>query len=229
MVTVDIPAPMRRAHDIRNGFTIPLEFDWFTLREILTHPHWSMNLAWYALRHGTPQFENLIPYIPAGLSSSAALQYQSDITIGHIDIEVIRSLRDTWPGKLLVKGVLDPQDALLYQAEGVDGILVSNHGGRQLEAAPAAIDMLPAIRAAVGDDFQLLVDGGVRSGLDICRMLAMGADFVMLGRPFYYALTAMGSAGADHITELLIDEMTCVMGQLGCADISQLSERLLVK
>jgi L-lactate dehydrogenase (cytochrome) len=227
MVTVDIPAAMRRAHDIRNGFSIPPQIDWFTLGEILTHPVWSLSQAAHILRHGLPRFENFDPYMPPGLNTNESMQYLSDLTIGNISAEVIHRLRRQWPGTLVVKGVLDPEDARIYQEQGVDGIFISNHGGRQLEAAPSAFEMLAKIRQVVGPDFPLLVDGGVRSGLDICRMLAMGADFVMIGRPFYYALAAMGSRGANHIVELLMDEMRCVMGQLGCADIAELGDRAM--
>jgi isopentenyl diphosphate isomerase/L-lactate dehydrogenase-like FMN-dependent dehydrogenase len=227
LVTVDIPSPMRRSHDIGNGFTIPPQIDWFTLREILTHPVWSLSQAAHVLRHGLPKFETLEPYVPSDLDINEATQYMSDLTIGNISTDVIRHLREAWPGKLLVKGVLDPQDALIYQEHGVDGIWVSNHGGRQLEAAPSALEMLPKIRQAVGSELPLIADGGIRSGIDVCRMLASGADFVMLGRPFYYALAAMGDRGADHIVEMLISETRCAMGQLGCADIAELPDRLL--
>ena len=227
MVTVDIPSPMRRAHDIRNGFSIPPQINWFTLREILTHPAWSLKQAGHMLRQGLPRFENFDTYLPPGLNTNDSMQYQSELTIGNISAEVIRRIRQQWQGTLVVKGVLDPKDALLYQEEGVDGILISNHGGRQLEAAPSALEMLPKIRQAVGPKFPLMVDGGVRSGLDLCRMLASGADFVMIGRPFYYALAAMGNKGANHVVELLIEEMRCVMGQLGCSEIAELPERVM--
>ena len=227
LVTVDIPAPMRRPHDIGNGFTIPPQINWFTLYQLLTHPVWSLSHVRHMLRYGPPRFETLDPYVPSGLDTIQSTQYMSEMTLGNISPEVIRHLRELWPGNLIVKGVLDPKDASIYQEQGVDGIWVSNHGGRQLEAAPSALEMLASIRDVVGADMPLIADGGIRSGLDVCRMLASGADFVMLGRPFYYALTAMGEQGADHIVELLMDETRCAMGQLGCKNITELPERLL--
>jgi len=227
VVTVDIPAAMRRPHDIANGFTIPPQIDWFTLYESLTHPVWSVSQIVQLLRHGIPGFKTLEAYVPNGLNINQSTQYMSDLTLGNISTDVIRRLRELWPGNLIVKGVLDPKDALIYQDQGVDAIWVSNHGGRQLEAAPSALEMLPGIRAAVGVEMPLIADGGIRSGLDICRTLACGADFVMMGRPFYYALAAMGERGADHIVELLIDETGCAVGQLGCREIDELPERLL--
>lgn len=226
MVTVDIPAPMRRAHDIHNGFGIPPRFDWNTLWQLLSHPRWSLALASHCLKEGFPGFATLSPYVPEGLDPVQAMQFKSDLTLGNIDQQAMTRLRRLWPGKLIVKGVLDAEDALRYRDWGADAILVSNHGGRQLEAAPSALQQLPAVRAALGEGYPLLADGGVRSGIDICRMLASGADFVLLGRPFYYAMAAMGSPGAAHVIELLIEETRCAMAQLGCASLGELRQRL---
>ena len=226
MVTVDIPAAMRRSHDIHNGFSIPPRFDWTTLWQVLSHPAWSLALAGQCLKQGFPDFASLSPYVPEGLDPVQSMQFKSDLTLGNIDQVAMTRLRRLWPGKLIVKGVLDPEDALRYRDWGADAILVSNHGGRQLEAAPSALQQLPAMRAALGDDYPLLADGGVRSGIDICRMLASGADFVLLGRPFYYAIAAMGAPGAAHIIALLNAELSCAMAQLGCARVIDLRERL---
>ena len=136
------------------------------------------------------------------------------------------SIRDRWPGKLLVKGVLDSADAKQYLALGADGLVVSNHGGRQLDAAPSVVSVLPHIREAVGPDATLLADSGVRSGLDIARMLALGADFVLMGRPFIYAVAALDNKGGDHVMEVLKAELSSVMGQLGCPKLDALPEFL---
>ena len=223
IVTVDVPSPMRRDHDIRNGFSVPPRFDLRTAFEIAACPAWAMAMA----GSGFPVFENLVRYVPAGLGRDAAMAFLSDLVIGHITPEILSDLRARWPGKLVVKGILDPDEALRCRDLGADGIIISNHGGRQLEAAPCASEMLPAIRAAVGADFPLIADGGVRTGLDICRMLALGADFVLMGRPFYYGVAAMGEKGADHIMALFKEELRCVMGQLGCATLPELKDRLI--
>lgn len=135
-----------------------------------------------------------------------------------------------WPGKLLVKGVMEPNEAkVLYLAMGADGLVVSNHGGRQLDAAPATATVLPAIRAAVGPTVPLLVDSGVRTGLDIARTLALGADFVIMGRPFLYAVAALDLQGGDHVMKILKAELRCAMGQIGCSSLKDLPSFLTCK
>jgi L-lactate dehydrogenase (cytochrome) len=221
VVTMDVPASMRRDHDIRNGFTVPPEFSLGTLWQIATHPAWSVAMA----KCGFPAFENLVQYVPDNRKKGEALDFMSKLVIGHITPEIIITLRERWKGKLVLKGILNADEARQCRDLGVDGIIVSNHGGRQLEAAPSPCEVLERIRDAVGVQFTLIADGGVRTGLDICRMLSLGADFVMMGRPFYYAVAAMGAEGADHIMRLFKAELECVMGQLGCAALPDISER----
>ncbi len=223
MVTVDVPANIRRDHDTRNGFAIPPRLGPSTVLDLVMHPVWSIAMA----RSGIPAFENLLPYIPEGLSPDDSIQALTDMVVGHVTPKMLRVLRRKWPGTLLVKGILDPEEAVLCKKAGVDGVVVSNHGGRQLEAAPAATEVLPAIRKAVGPGFPLIADGGVRTGLDICRMLALGADFVLMGRPYYYAVAAMGEKGADHLMNVFKEELRCTMGQLGCSTIPSLRDRLV--
>jgi L-lactate dehydrogenase (cytochrome) len=223
IVTVDVPSPMRRDHDIRNGFSVPPRFSLRTGFELASCPAWSLAMA----RSGFPVFENIVPYMPAGLGTGAAMAFIADSVTGHITPEIVVELRARWPGTMVLKGILDPDEAMQCRDLGVDGIIISNHGGRQLEAAPTASQMLPLIRTAVGPDYPLIADGGVRTGLDICRMLALGADFVLMGRPFYYAVAAMGAKGADHIMQLFKAELRCTMGQLGCATLPELRDRLM--
>jgi len=226
VITVDIPSAMRRDHDIRNGFSLPLRFSANTLRDLALSPAWSIAMARHSLKYGFPEFETLMPYVPKGMNSNQALNYMGSLTAGNIGRAEMKSLRQRWHGNLIVKGVLDPLDAVAYRDQGADALIVSNHGGRQLEAAPSPIEVLPAIRKAVGPDFPLIGDSGIRTGLDICRMLATGADFVMAGRPFYYSVATMGAAGADHVVQLLHEELKCQMGQLGCARVADIRDRL---
>ncbi|MEL7138637.1 MAG: alpha-hydroxy-acid oxidizing protein, partial [Pseudomonadota bacterium] len=145
---------------------------------------------------------------------------------GRITAEKLAWYRDVWPGKLVVKGLLAPEEAERAKAIGADGIVVSNHGARQIDAAPSAVEVLPAIRAAVGPGFPLLADGGVRTGLDIMRLLASGADFVLAGRAFYLAVAALGEAGAAQAMHVLREELAITMGQLGCERIGALGNFL---
>ncbi|MEZ4869700.1 MAG: alpha-hydroxy acid oxidase [Caldilineaceae bacterium] len=234
MVTVDVPFKTRRDHDIRNGLSVPPRFDAHTLWQMVTHPNWALRMARHSLTGGVPQFVNLKPYHDAGQSRNVGRAIRESTKfieerMGlHITTERFKGLRDRWPGKLLVKGVLDPDEAKAYMALGADGVIVSNHGGRQLDAAPSAVEVLPAIRAAVGADTPIIADGGVRSGLDIARMLALGADFVIMGRPFLFALGAMDRVGGEHVMNILKAELQSTLGQLGCASLAELPSTLHV-
>jgi L-lactate dehydrogenase (cytochrome) len=222
VVTVDIPGPTRRARDIRNGLSVPPEFGIRTGLHMLARPSWLMRLA----KHGIPHFENLEPYAPKGLSIKEFGAFLSKIMAGHITAERFKRIRDQWPGKLIVKGVLDPEEAAEYLSLGADGIVVSNHGGRQLDAAPSTISMLPLVRKRVGKDALVMADGGIRSGLDIARMIALGADYVLMGRPFIYAIAAIGDRGPAHLVDVLKQELAGAMTQMGCPTLADLPKFL---
>ncbi len=223
VVTVDIPTATRRDRDIRNGLSVPPEFNLRTLLDIVSHPVWALAM----LRHGVPQFLSLEPYLPRNASLAQLGLFIEKLIEGHVSLEKLRWYREQWPGKMIVKGILDAAEARACAELGVDAISVSNHGGRQLDAAPTAVDALPTIRAAVGNDFPLLADGGIRNGLDIARYLALGADFVLLGRAFMFALGAIGETGAAHAMSVLRQELRATLGQLGCPDIARLPEFLI--
>lgn len=221
VVTVDIPAPTRRDRDIRNGLSVPPKLGLRTLRQMAARPHWLLRLA----RHGVPHFRNLEPYAPPGLSLDDLGSFLGTILSGHITAERLTRIRAQWPGTLFVKGVLDPEEAALYMNAGADGVIVSNHGGRQLDAAPSSAAMLPLVRARLGPDALVMVDGGVRCGLDIARMLALGADYVFLGRPFLFAATT-GDDGPAHLVHVLKEEFFSTLQQLGCARPADLPQHL---
>jgi len=229
LVTVDVPYPTRREHDIRNGLAVPPNFDLKTLWQMVSHPNWSLRM----LAAGVPEFANLKPYLAdgqtqnVGKSIRASTKFISGRLGGHVTAERFAKIRDQWPGKLLAKGVLDPTEAKAYLDLGADGLVVSNHGGRQLDAAPSAVAMLPAIRAAVGAETPLIVDGGIRSGLDIARMLALGADFVLMGRPFLFAVAALDRQGGEHAMKILKAELEGAMGQIGCPTLKELPNFLV--
>lgn len=229
MVTVDVPYKTRRAHDIRNGLAVPPALDLRSLWQMMTHPTWALRM----LGRGIPQFANLAPYHDGSQTRNVrdsiekSTKFIEERMGLHITAERFAEIRRLWPRTLLVKGVLDPAEAKAYMDLGADGVIVSNHGGRQLDAAPSAVDMLPQIRQAVGPGVPLLVDGGVRSGLDIARMLALGADFVLIGRPFLYAVAALNRQGGSHLMDVFKAELQSAMGQLGCPTLADLPSFLV--
>ena len=222
VVTVDVPVHTRRAHDIRNGLSVPPAFDLKTVTQMMTHPRWALGM----LREGVPQFTNITPYYEEGESIAASVKFLTKVMKGHITQARFDEIRRRWPGKLLVKGVLDAGEATRYLDSGADGLVISNHGGRQADAAPSAVNVLPRIREQVGTDAVLLADGGARCGLDIAKMLALGANFVLLGRPFVFALAALDSRGPEHVIGVLKAEMRADLGQLGCPTIRELASFL---
>jgi len=223
VITVDVPAPTRRDHDIRNGLSVPPRFDASTVWRIMARPEWALAMA----RAGLPQFENLTPYYPGKMNLDDVGKFLTEILDAHVSIEHLKWFRDRWPGKLVVKGVLHPDDAVKCQSIGVDALVVSNHGGRQLDKVPSPLEVLPAIRQAVGAEYPLLADGGARNGLDIASFLAHGADFVLLGRAFMYAVAALGQPGAAHVINVLTQELKISMGQIGAPTINRLPEFLM--
>ena len=226
VLTVDIPVETRRDRDIRNGLSVPPRFDLRTLWQMVTRPAWALGM----LRVGVPQFETLTTYSKPGVRPiQGSLDFIDSTMKGHITAERFKTIRAAWDGDLLVKGVLDVGEAQAYMALGADGIVVSNHGGRQFDAAPSSAEMLPKIRAALGPDALILADGGIRNGLDIARMLALGANFVLLGRPFVYAVAGIGRKGGAHVMHILKEEFKGAMAQMGCPTIDQLPEFLLRK
>ena len=219
VVTVDIPTVTRREKDIANGLSVPPKFDLATLSQVALRPTW----AFATLRAGIPRFKTLLPYIPGGLTLDASAIFLRDMVEGHVTVQKLERIRDRWHGRLIVKGILTAEEALLCQDLGADAIVISNHGGRQLDAAPPIPHVLPEIRAAVGPDFPLIADGGVRSGLDIARLIACGANFVLVGRAFVYAVAAAGETGVDHAIFLLREELKQTLSQIGCQELGDLA------
>jgi len=209
-VTADVPKPGKRRRDIRNRFMLPLRPGARMAFDVATHPAWSMAIA----RAGSPRFQNFERYAQASSASSLA-EFMASQTSGRLDWSLFDDIRAAWPGKLILKGVCAPRDAAMAAERGADGVVVSNHGGRQLASAPATLDALGAVRAAVGPDFAVLLDGGIRCGEDILKGLLAGADFVLMGRPFVYAVGAAGEAGAGQVFDLLRAELVNAMGQIG--------------
>ena len=219
VVTIDIPGPTRRERDMANGLSVPPRRDWRTYLQCAMRPGWAMA----TLRAGVPEFRNITRYVPPGADATTALEFLGSIMAAHVGPDRLRRYRDLWKGKLVVKGVLDVRDARVALDCGADGIVVSNHGGRQLDAAPTAPEVLPGIAQAVGGRRAVLADGGARSGLDIARMLAKGAEFVLLGRTMAFSVAAMGAPGPAHALRILMEELRGTLVQLGCADHRELA------
>ena len=222
IITVDVPEESRRERQRRANLTVPPKADLRTLKEMASRPAWCLA----HLREGImPRMRFFDDYVPT--RGRESFTHAGALIRGIPDWDYLRELRQEWEGHLIVKGVLRPEDAQKMVAEGVDCIWVSNHSGRQFEAGPAVIDQLPNIREAVGTDVPLIYDSGVAWGLDIMRALAKGADFVMVGRAFQYAVAAFGARGVDHLVHILKADIEANMSQLGSENLGSLAEHLL--
>lgn len=216
ILTVDVPVASRRERQTRSGLTNPPRLTPRLLAQVAMRPSWAAGMA----RRGMPHMRMLDKYKSTsteGLSSTAHVGY---LLRTSPDWDYVKWLRDAWDGPLMIKGVLRPEDATALEGIGADGIWVSNHAGRQFDGAPASIDMLPAIRAAT--TLPIIFDSGIETGLDILRARALGADFVMMGRAFHYALAALGPQGIDHLIDIFFKDMGANMGQLGAKSLSAL-------
>lgn len=214
-VTVDIPAPARRVRDMRNRLQLPFRLTPRLVARSLDAPGWLMAMA----REGRPHFANMKPYCDDGASRSQIDRFVAQARPGAgVTWDTLARFRDAWPGAMILKGVQHPADARRAARTGFDGLVVSNHGGRQFDASPATIDLTPAIREAVGASMTVLMDGGVMSGLDILKALACGADGVLAGRAFMLGLAALGPRGARFVADTLVDEFRVALAQSGaCA------------
>ncbi|MCP4470977.1 MAG: alpha-hydroxy-acid oxidizing protein [Gammaproteobacteria bacterium] len=208
ILTVDVPIIGVRPREQRNGFQSPFRIRPTQFFDFALHPRWSLT----TLKTGIP--------LPANVNVPGGVEFKRNEARGRVDWDFLARLRERWPGNLIVKGVLGCGDSKRIRDAGVDAIYVSNHGGRQFDSSPAAIQMLPLLRAALGPGYPLLFDSGIRSGEAVIKALALGADFVMIGRPFLYALGANGDAGLREMIELIRMQIDIGLAQLGCPDIN---------
>lgn len=207
----DVPSFGFRPRDIRNGLSMPPRMTWKNLLEIVTHPRW----AFETLRAGTPRFATMTPYMKGAMSMKTLGQFMSESFSGRLDEERIKPIRDQWKGKLVLKGVTGEGDAEIAARLGFDGLIISNHGGRQIDVGESAIHSLRILAPKFKGRMSVMMDSGIRSGADIARTLAGGADFAFLGRTFMYSVAALGKKGGDHAMEVLKAQLQQVMEQVG--------------
>ncbi len=216
ILTVDVPQVSRRIRDLRNGFGVPFTMTPQAFWDFATHPRWSLS----TLRNGPPSPKNFDADHGTG-------RFDRGASRAGANWEFLKRLRDSWHGKLIVKGVTAGEDARQISRLGADAVYVSNHGGRQLDSVPPAIDLLPLIRDAVGADMPMIFDSGVRSGEDVVKALALGADFVMIGRPALFALGAGGAPGLTQLMNAFAEDISVVLAQLGARSVADLGPHSL--
>lgn len=211
IMTVDVPEVGRRPRELRRGFKMPFKLGPSQLVDFAAHPRWSLSV----LRHGRPQLANF---------GGKFGEFERTASRAGADWNLLARIRDKWKGNLVVKGVLDSEDALKVQSMGVDAIQVSSHGGRQIDSGPPAIQCLQEIRHTVGNTFPLFFDSGIRSGEDIVKAYAMGADFVFVARPLLFAMAAGGERGLDQLIHVLETETSITLAQLGRTSIAAVDQ-----
>jgi L-lactate dehydrogenase (cytochrome) len=206
IVTVDVPEVGRRPRELRHGFTMPFKIGPRQFFDFAMHPRWSIS----GLMKGKPQMANFV---------MDGFEFDRTESRAAADWDTLTRLRDAWPGKLVVKGVLDADDAVRCRDAGVDAVQVSSHGARQLDSAPAPIHALAAIRDAVGPDFSLFYDSGLRSGEDVVKSYAGGGQFAFLGRILQFAIAAEGEEGLNRLWGILKDEVSITLAQVGATSL----------
>ena len=224
-LTVDVPVHSNRERNFRNGFTRPLKLSWSTKLDTLNYPGW---LAGY-LTHGMPMLANWKQYAGEGASADDVANLVASQVTAPLNWDNVARYRDMWPRNLVIKGIMHPDDAVRAAELGCDGIVVSNHGARQLDRAPGAIEALPGIVDAVGDRMTVMLDSGVQRGSDIVTALCLGAKFVFVGRATLYGVAAGAVPGAAKAIDILRKEFDLIMGQIGAPDLSHLGPDYIFK
>lgn len=227
VLTVDLAVVGSRHRDTRNAMVGDADL-WMSLRrgiDLASHPRWVKDVAIDGKPHTFGNLESAVPGAKTPMAFRRWVDVQFDPSVTWDDIAWVRS---HWDGKLVVKGVLDPDDARQAVDAGVDGLVVSNHGGRQLDAVPSTVRALPAVVEAVGDQVEVLVDGGIRTGLDVVKMLALGAKACLVGRAWAWSVAARGEAGVTHMLEGLRNDIDTAMALTGTTDVADLDPSVLV-
>src|SRR4029079_687178 len=223
VILCDVPTFGYRPRDIRNGLAMPPRMTLRNILQIMGRPDWAIR----TLIHGQPAFANMKPYMPKGLDMKQLGVYMNKTFSGRLNEEKIAPIRDMWKGKLVLKGVASPEDTEMAIRLGSDGIIISNHGGRQIDAGQSTIRSLIPIVKNYKDKIKIMMDSGIRTGPDVARALASGAEFAFLGRTFMYGVSALGNDGGEHTISILKTQLQQVMDQVGCERTTDFCKHLI--
>jgi len=223
VILCDVPTFGYRPRDIRNGLAMPPRMTLRNILQIMGRPDWAIR----TLIHGQPAFANMKPYMPKGLDMKQLGAYMNKTFSGRLNEEKIAPIRDMWKGKLVLKGVASPEDTEMAIRLGLDGIIISNHGGRQIDAGQSTIRSLTPIVNKYKDKIKIMMDSGIRTGPDVARALASGAEFTFLGRTFMYGVSALGDKGGEHTISILKTQLQQVMDQVGCEKTAAFCKHLI--
>ena len=225
IILADVPSFGYRPRDIRNGLSMPPKMTLTNIINAVKRPHWALQ----TLIHGQPSFEVLKPYMSKNLNLNQLAKFMDATFSGRLNQEKIKKIRDVWKGKLVLKGAESAHDVEKAYQLGLDGVIISNHGGRQVDVGQATIDSLKDIAPLYKDKLTVMMDSGIRGGADVARVMASGADFSFLGRTFMYGVSALGKKGGHHTIAMLKTQLTQVMEQLSCAQIDDLQSKRIQK
>lgn len=223
VILCDVPTFGFRPRDIRNGLALPPRMTLKNMIQIIGRPEWAIK----TLIHGQPAFANMKPYMPKGLNMKQLGAYMNKTFSGRLNEEKIKPIRDMWKGKLVLKGVASTEDVDMAVRLGLDGVIVSNHGGRQLDAGQSSIKSLIPIVEKYKEKIKIMIDSGLRTGPDIARALATGAEFTFLGRTFMYGVAALGDKGGHHTISILKTQLQQVMEQVCCEQVIDFTKHLI--
>ena len=223
VILADVPSFGYRPRDIRNGLSMPPKMSFKNIIEAIKRPQWLME----TLKNGQPNFEILKPYMPKNLNLNQLAKFMDVTFSGRLDEEKIKKIRDNWKGKLVIKGVESIHDVEKACNIGLDGIIVSNHGGRQVDVGQATIDSMNSIIPKYKNKIKIMMDSGIRGGADVARVMSCGADFCFLGRTFMYGVSALGKKGGTHTITMLKKQLTQIMEQFSCGEISDFQDKII--
>jgi L-lactate dehydrogenase (cytochrome) len=218
VILADVPSFGYRPRDIRNGLSMPPKMTLTNIVNAIKRPHW----LFQTIINGQPSFETLKPYMPKKLNLSQLAKFMDATFSGRLNEEKIKKIRDLWKGKLVLKGAESIQDVEMAFQLGLDGVIVSNHGGRQVDVGQATIDSIKTIAPLYKDKITLMMDSGIRGGADVARVMSTGVDFSFMGRTFMYGVSALGKKGGYHTISMLKTQLTQIMEQLSCSHVKDI-------